>query len=83
LDLLRRDAPALERALQSAGLKTGEQGLEFSLRDQMLGREHNDEKAQSRAARMVVADDEAQPSAAARNEYGRLIGLGAGIDIRV
>ena len=83
LDLLRRDAPALERALQSAGLKTGEQGLEFSLRDQMPGRDHNDEKAPSRAARVVVADDEVPASAAARNGYGRLIGLGAGIDIRV
>jgi flagellar hook-length control protein FliK len=83
LDLLRRDAPSLERALQNAGLKTGEQGLQFSLRDQMLGREHNDRQAPSGAARVVIADDEAQPSAAARNGYGRLIGLGAGIDIRV
>ncbi len=33
LDLLRRDAPQLERALQHAGLNT-EGGLEFSLRDQ-------------------------------------------------
>src|SRR5262249_2195786 len=34
LDLLRRDAPALERALQSAGLTTGDGALQFSLRDQ-------------------------------------------------
>ena len=33
LDLLRRDAPQLERALQHAGLNT-EGGLQFSLRDQ-------------------------------------------------
>jgi chemotaxis protein MotD len=83
LDLLRRDAPALERALQNAGLKTGEQGLEFSLRDQMLGREHNDRDAPSGSARVVIPDDEVQPSAVASNRYGRSIGLGAGIDIRV
>ena len=34
LDLLRRDAPALERALQSAGLTTDNGSLQFSLRDQ-------------------------------------------------
>src|SRR5262249_17227596 len=34
LALLRRDAPALERALQSAGLTTGDGALQFSLRDQ-------------------------------------------------
>jgi chemotaxis protein MotD len=83
LDLLRRDAPALERALQNAGLKTGEQGLEFSLRDQMPGREHNDRDAPSGSARVVIPDDEVQPSAVASNRYGRSIGLGAGIDIRV
>ena len=32
LDLLRRDAPQLERALQQAGLKT-DGGIDFSLRD--------------------------------------------------
>ena len=34
LDLLRRDAQQLERALQDAGLKTSDNGLQFSLRDQ-------------------------------------------------
>ena len=34
LDLLRRDASGLERALQDAGLKTSDNGLQFSLRDQ-------------------------------------------------
>ena len=33
-DLLRRDAAGLERALQDAGLKTADNGLQFSLRDQ-------------------------------------------------
>jgi hypothetical protein len=34
LDMLRRDAPALERSLQQAGLKTADDALQFSLRDQ-------------------------------------------------
>ena len=38
LDLLQRDARALERALQNAGLDTSEGGLKFSLKDQGLAR---------------------------------------------
>ena len=82
LDLLRRDAPQLERALHNAGLKTGEHALEFSLRDQMGGRDHG-ERQDARHNCIVVPDDEAQPVAVARNGYGRLAGLGTGIDIRV
>jgi chemotaxis protein MotD len=81
LDLLRRDAPQLERALQHAGLNT-EGGLEFSLRDQNFA---NREQAprDSNAARLIVPDDEAVATEAARRGYGRMIGLGGGIDIRV
>ncbi len=57
LDLLRRDAPELERALQQAGLKTGDNGLQFALRDQTGGRTQAD-GARSGAARLVVADPE-------------------------
>ena len=39
LDLLRRDAAGLERALQDAGLKTADNGLQFSLRDQSLNQQ--------------------------------------------
>jgi flagellar hook-length control protein FliK len=38
-DMLRRDAPALERALASAGIKTEGHTLEFALRDHGLTRE--------------------------------------------
>jgi hypothetical protein len=42
LEHLRRDAAGLERALQDAGLKTGENSLQFSLRDQgFAGRDDN------------------------------------------
>ncbi|RME99900.1 MAG: flagellar hook-length control protein FliK, partial [Alphaproteobacteria bacterium] len=36
LDMLQRDARALERALQNAGLDTSEGGMKFSLKDQGL-----------------------------------------------
>jgi flagellar hook-length control protein FliK len=81
LDLLRRDAPQLERALQHAGLNT-EGGLQFSLRDQNFA---NREQMPRDAAptHLIVPDDELAAADAARRGYGRLIGLGGGIDIRV
>jgi len=81
LDLLRRDAPQLERALQHAGLNT-EGGLEFSLRDQNFA---NREQAPRNpaATQLIVPDDEAAAAEAARRGYGRMIGLGGGVDIRV
>ncbi|MGZ8388444.1 MAG: flagellar hook-length control protein FliK, partial [Rhodoplanes sp.] len=81
LDLLRRDAPSLERALQHAGLNT-EGGLEFSLRDQNFA--NRDQAAREvPTTRLIVPDDESAAAEAARRGYGRLIGLGGGIDIRV
>jgi chemotaxis protein MotD len=81
LDLLRRDAPQLERALQHAGLNT-EGGLQFSLRDQNFA---NREQMPRDAAptHLIVPDDEPAAADAARRGYGRLIGLGGGVDIRV
>jgi chemotaxis protein MotD len=79
LNLLRRDAPSLERALQTAGLKTGEQALQFSLRDQP--REQATPNAP--AATRVIIPDEVQPLAAATSVYAQRLGIGAGIDIRV
>ena len=81
LDLLRRDAPALERALQHAGLNT-EGGLEFSLRDQNFAN-RDQAPREVPTTRLIVPDDESAAAEAARRGYGRLIGLGGGIDIRV
>jgi flagellar hook-length control protein FliK len=82
LDLLRRDAPELERALQQAGLKTSDNGLQFTLRDQAFaGRD--DEPAASEAARVIVPDSELEPAATGPGGYGRALRLGNGIDIRV
>jgi flagellar hook-length control protein FliK len=79
LDLLRRDAPQLERALQHAGLNT-EGGLQFSLRDQSFA---NRDQTHQNATTFIVPDDEAAAAETARRGYGRFIGLGGGVDIRV
>ena len=57
LDLLRRDASGLERALQDAGLKTADNGLQFSLRDQSTGQQQAN--GGSDTARLVVEDENA------------------------
>jgi chemotaxis protein MotD len=80
LDLLRRDAPQLERALQHAGLNT-EGGLEFSLRGQNFA--NREQAPRNPATQLIVPDDEAVAAEAARRGYGRMIGLGGGVDIRV
>ena len=84
LDLLRRDAPQLERALQDAGLKTGGDGLQFSLRDQGAGAQSQNfsDDAAARNARVIVPTDDVPPVDTARN-YGRLFGQSSGLDIRV
>ena len=79
LDLLRRDASQLERALQQAGLKTGDNSLQFSLRDQSSAR-HNDDNPNR--ARVIVPDPDLTAADTGRI-YGRMLGLGGGIDIRV
>jgi flagellar hook-length control protein FliK len=78
LDLLRRDAAGLERALQDAGLKTANNGLQFSLRDQSM----NEQQAGTPGAAVLVANDESLPSIDVIPRY-RLAGQGSGLDIRV
>jgi flagellar hook-length control protein FliK len=80
LDLLKRDASALERALQQSGLKTSDNALEFSLRQQGFAR---DDTAAQTGAQLIIPDDDPAPLEAMRQGYGRLLGLGGGLDIRV
>jgi chemotaxis protein MotD len=80
LDLLKRDASELQRALQHAGLKTSDNALQFSLRQQTFT--HDDASAQH-VARVIVPEDDPAPLEALRQGYGRLLGLGGGLDIRV
>jgi len=80
LDLLRRDAAGLERALQDAGLKTANNGLQFSLRDQSM----NEQQAgTSPGSAVLVANDESPPSIDVIPQQYRLAGQGSGLDIRV
>ena len=81
LDLLRRDANSLQQALQDAGLKTSDNGLQFSLRDQTMGRDQNNTPMP--AAAQIVVKDDALPADISPRNYPRLAGLGGGIDIRV
>jgi flagellar hook-length control protein FliK len=86
LDMLRRDAPALERSLQDAGLKTGDNALQFSLRDQGAfgGQNQNpNHGSPADAARVVIPDRELPAVEATTAAYGRLAGTSLGIDIRV
>jgi chemotaxis protein MotD len=82
LDMLRRDAPQLQRALEDAGLKTGDSGLQFSLRDQSSGR--NDDNGSGRNAhRLVITEDDAIPAPVAGKTYSRMLGASSGVDIRI
>jgi flagellar hook-length control protein FliK len=82
LDLLRRDAPNLERAFQQAGLKTSDNGLQFSLRDQAFAGRDNGGQA-SGMARVIVPDDQLEPIDTMQRSYGRLAEIRGGVDIRV
>jgi flagellar hook-length control protein FliK len=82
LDLLRRDADGLQRSLQDAGLKTSDNSLQFSLRDQTMGRDQGNTPMPA-AAQIVVKDDALASTDISPRNYPRLAGLGGGIDIRV
>jgi flagellar hook-length control protein FliK len=84
LDLLRRDAPQLQQALQDAGLKTSDSGLQFSLRDQNPQQNRNDGNGSGQdPQRLVIAEDDAATASAAGRSYGRSLATSGGVDIRV
>jgi flagellar hook-length control protein FliK len=84
LSMLRQDAPQLQQALNDAGLKTGNGGLQFSLRDQSSGQNNsNDNQSGAPAQRLIVNDEETVPSLVVGRSYGRTLGSSGGIDIRV
>jgi hypothetical protein len=82
LSMLRQDAPQLQRALDDAGLKTGNGGLQFSLRDQSSSGQDGNETGRN-AQRLVISDDETISAAVAGRTYGRVPGSSSGVDIRV
>jgi len=84
LELLQNQQPQLERALEQAGLKTADNGLSFSLRDQSFAGQNNNGgtlAGHSGSAQLVIPDADLPPVAASQI-YSR-IGLGGGVDIRV
>jgi chemotaxis protein MotD len=85
LAVLSRDASELQRSLQQAGLTTADDGLQFSLRDQGFGNPNPNpqQAAPQAAARIIVPEPELPAVTAMGGAYGRLVGTGSGIDIRV
>ena len=83
LSMLRQDAPLLQRALDDAGFKSGDGGLQFSLRDQSSSGRNNGNETSRNAQRLVISDDDAIPAVGAGRSYGRLLGSSTGVDIRV
>jgi flagellar hook-length control protein FliK len=78
LDLLRSDAAGLERALSEAGLKTADNSLQFSLRDQTFTGDNRRHAPLPNGNRVIVPDADLT---AAQTPY-RLARRG-GLDIRV
>ena len=83
LSMLRQDAPQLQRALNDAGLSTGDGGLQFSLRDQSSSGQNDDNGSGPNAHRLIVAEEDSVPAVVAGRTYGRMLGSSSGVDIRV
>ena len=80
-DRSRRDAAGLERALQDPGLKTTDNRLQFSLRDQSANQQQTNGGADT--AQLVVQDELLSAIDVTTQIYNRLAGQGGGLDIRV
>ena len=83
LSMLRQDAPQLQRALDDAGLKTGDSGLQFSLRDQSSSGQNDGSGSGRNAHRLIVSEEDSTPAVVAGRSYGRMLGSSSGVDIRV
>ncbi|HEY9452317.1 MAG TPA: flagellar hook-length control protein FliK, partial [Bradyrhizobium sp.] len=81
LDLLQRDSATLQRALQDAGLKTSDNGLQFSLRDQYSNSQPDRPAADS--TRIVIEDDTLPAIKAVQTAQSRYAARRGGIDIRI
>ena len=83
LDMLRRDAPQLQRALEDAGLKTGDGGLQFSLRDQSQQGGQGDDGQGRHSQRLIVSEETPTTPQTAGASYGRSSGSSSGVDISI
>ncbi len=85
LTMLRQDAPQLQRALEQAGLKTNDSGLQFSLRDQspQQQQQQNGDQSGRQMHRLTINDDDTVTVAPAARGYGRMYGANGGVDISI
>ena len=83
LSMLRQDANQLQRALDNAGLSTGNSGLQFSLRDQSSQGQNDGGQSNPNAQRLVVSEEDTVPAVVAGRGYGRMLGSSGGVDIRI
>jgi len=82
LDLLRNDAPRLQQALENAGLKTGDSGLQFSLRDQS-SQNRNDQGNQQQNSHRVIISEDVPVARVASTNYSRAWSSSSGVDISI
>jgi flagellar hook-length control protein FliK len=83
LDVLRRDAAGLDKALQDAGLKTSQDSLNFSLRDQSgQGAAAGDQRGNGRTPYGGVVTPDELDAADAQTPYTGSL-RADGVDIRV
>jgi flagellar hook-length control protein FliK len=83
LDLLRRDATALQQALNDAGLQADQDSLNFSLRDNDAGGNAQDFASQAQNASGLSNFEEASDEAISSPVYNVNLSANGGIDIRV
>jgi chemotaxis protein MotD len=83
LSMLRQDANQLQRALDNAGLSTGNSGLQFSLRDQSSQGQNDGNQSNPNAHRLVVSEEDNVSPVVANRGYGRMLGSSSGVDIRI
>src|SRR6202043_2176744 len=62
LSMLRQDAPQLQRQLDDAGFKTGDNGLQFSLRDQSSSGQNSGNQNGRNAQHLVISEDDTIPA---------------------
>jgi chemotaxis protein MotD len=83
LDLLQRDARGLEKALQQAGLKTDQGGLEFTLRQQANDAAPDHRSSASEPRPDLLPDDEVERVEAVIEGYRSAAHARGGVDIRI
>src|SRR5262249_40976000 len=84
LDLLRRDAPPLQRASDPAGPPPAHRSVHSARADHPLGGRHQGAPAPpAPSAPATLAESDTAPIDTALRRYGAPMGLGGGIDIRV